>query len=159
MIGVGNPYRGDDGVGPAVLDLLARRGMPAGVLVESTGDTAALIEAWDGARLAIVVDAVRAEPARPGRVHRVVARGVLSGQPAASSHGLGLGEAVELARAIGRLPATLVLYAIEIGELTYGAELSAPVGAAAQRVARHIAAGTFGTADRGRRATPWQSDG
>ena len=41
-------------------------------LLVSDGEPARLIEAWSGADLAVVVDAVRADPARPGRLHRLV---------------------------------------------------------------------------------------
>ncbi len=165
VIGVGNPYRCDDGVGPAVLELLVARGVPEVLLAASLGDTAELIELWDGARLAIVVDALRVESPHPGRVHRVVVRDPPGGHGgAASSHAMDLGEAVELARVLGRMPAELVLYVIEVSRVGYGEGLSSAVDAAARRVARDVAtelasakasrrndgaprrAGTFGTA-------------
>ena len=46
---------------------------PSGVdLVITDGEPTRLIEAWTGAALAVVVDAVRAQPPHPGRVHRFV---------------------------------------------------------------------------------------
>ncbi|WP_318783798.1 hypothetical protein [Streptomyces spectabilis] len=58
---------------------------------------------WEGADLAIVVDAAHAHPGTPGRVHRMEPDSAGLAQPAAaSSHGLGLGESVELARVLGR---------------------------------------------------------
>ncbi len=72
VIGVGNEFRRDDGAGPAVLARLRGR-VPGGVeLLVSDGEPARLIEAWAGAALAVIVDAVRAEPAVPGRLHRLV---------------------------------------------------------------------------------------
>ncbi|GIH21088.1 hypothetical protein Raf01_92600 [Rugosimonospora africana] len=70
VVGVGDRYRRDDGVGPAVVDRLVRAGHHGVRLAVSGGEASELIELWDGARLAIVVGAVRAEPDLPGRIHR-----------------------------------------------------------------------------------------
>jgi hydrogenase maturation protease len=51
-----------------------------------------------------------------------------------------LGEAVELARVLGRLPGELVLYAVEVDRVGYGEGLSPQVAAAADRLAEDIAA-------------------
>jgi DNA-binding CsgD family transcriptional regulator len=80
--------------------------VPPGVdLVLTGGEPTRLIEAWTGAALAVVVDAVRADPPRPGRVHRFVLDRPMAG-PArtASSHGFGLDDAVRLALALDRMP-------------------------------------------------------
>ena len=72
MIGVGNQFRHDDGAGPAVIERL-RGQLPGEVeLVVTDGDAVRLIEAWSGASLAVVVDAVRADPPVPGRLHRFI---------------------------------------------------------------------------------------
>lgn len=141
VIGVGNPYRGDDGVGPAVIGLLEAHRVAGAVLTRSHGEAADLIEAWSGADLAILVDAVVAEPGHPGRVHRLVVHQCPTERTrAASSHGVDLGEAVELARVLGRLPDELVLYAVEVERADHGVGLSAPVAAAAARIAAQIGA-------------------
>jgi hydrogenase maturation protease len=57
---------------------------------------------------------------------------------AGSTHGLGLGDAVELARTLHRLPATLVVYGIEAGDIGDGVGLGDPVALAADRVAADI---------------------
>jgi len=141
VIGVGNPYRRDDGFGPVVISLLRERGLPGVVLAECEGDLSSLIELWGGASLAVVVDTVRARPSRPGRVHRISAYhpAAAGTQAAASSHGLGLGEAVSLARALDRMPARLLLFAVEAGDLDYGLGLTPAVSAAADQVAAEIA--------------------
>jgi hydrogenase maturation protease len=136
VIGVGNRYRRDDGVGPVVVDLLRAHGVDG---VESLGETASLIELWDGADLAILVDAVRGDT--PGRRHRLALPA--SRAAAASSHGLDLGEAIELARVLDRLPARLVLHAVEVADVGLGEGLSPAVAAAAKRLAADILAGEF----------------
>ena len=139
VIGVGNVYRSDDGVGPEVVDLLRDRGLDGVSLEYSLGESADLIDRWAGVPLAIVVDAVRAQPAHPGRVHHLVVPDVHTERiRAASSHGLDLGEAVELARVLDRLPDRLELFAIEVDNVGLGTGLSGPVAAAAKRVAEEI---------------------
>lgn len=138
VIGVGNTYRRDDGVGPAVVTLLRRRHLPGIELATTLGDTAELIELWTGAGLAIVVDAVVTEGRRIGAVHCLSLESRLGLGDPVSSHGLQLGEAVELARALGRLPDRLEFFAIEIADAGHGAGLSDAVRQSALRVAGHI---------------------
>jgi len=140
VIGVGNEFRRDDGAGPAVVAAL-RDLAPDGVrLVVTDGEPARLIEAWAGAALAVVVDAVRAQPPRPGTVHRfVVGRPGPMGRPA-SSHGLGLDDAISLAVALDRMPARLIVHAIEAADLTVGLGLTLPVATAVDAVARAVLA-------------------
>ena len=141
VIGVGNEFRRDDGVGPAVVARL-RDLAPAGVrLVVTDGEPTRLIEAWTGAALAVVVDAVRAEPSRPGTVHRFVVDGPGTGTGrAASSHGLGFDDAIRLAMALDRMPARLIVHAIEAADLTQGPGLTPPVAAAVGAVATAVLA-------------------
>jgi hydrogenase maturation protease len=140
VIGVGNPYRRDDGFGPAVLSLLRDEHLSGVDLVECDGEPGRLIDLWDGAPLAVVVDAVRAEPTRPGRLHRLSAHHPAVTRPAgASSHGAGLGEAVDLARALDRMPERLLLFAVEADDVGFGLGLTPAVADAAREVAAEIA--------------------
>lgn len=146
VIGVGNEYRHDDGVGWAVVARLAERSeqrpLPSGtVLRVCDGDPARLITLWEGADLAVVVDAAHAHPGDPGRVHRLELDADRLTPPggATSSHGLGLGEAVELARELDRLPRRLVVYAVEGADTSQGTGLSAPVAAVVAPLAERIA--------------------
>jgi hydrogenase maturation protease len=140
VIGIGNPYRCDDGVGPAVTDLLAATGPTDITCTVSTGEPADLLAAWDGADTAIIIDALHHPHAEPGRIHHLVAGDAedLAPAAAASTHGIGLGQTLALARALDRIPAHLIVYAIEVTEVGYGAGLSAPVAEAAAQVAEKI---------------------
>ena len=141
VIGIGNPLRGDDGIGPAVITRLARRVGCAHQLRLSGGDAAELLDAWHGFDQVIVVDAA-VSGAAPGTVHRIdAADAVLPATVGVtSSHGFGLAAAVELGRALGRLPARLVIYAVEARQMEDGAPLSAPVARAADQVTDTIRA-------------------
>ncbi len=139
VIGVGNEYRRDDGLGPHVVARLQDR-VPLGVeLVISDGEPADLLEAWDGARLAVVVDAVRGVPPVPGRLHRLVLNATeeIPATPVIS-HGLGVEAAAALAAALDRLPARLIVHAAEVADTTQGVGLSPEVAAAAETLAEAV---------------------
>jgi hydrogenase maturation protease len=139
VIGVGNEFRRDDGAGPAVLAML-RGQVPRGTeLVVSDGEPARMIEAWHGAALAVVVDAVRAEPAVPGRLHRLVLDREAAAPPGAlSSHGLGLEDAIGLALALDRMPGRLIVHAVEAADLGLGAGLTPAVAAVIDALAAAV---------------------
>ena len=139
VIGVGNEFRRDDGAGPAVIGQL-RGHVSSGVgLVIADGEPTRLIEAWTGAALAVVVDAVRAQPPHPGRVHRfVMDRPGTDAGRTASSHGFGLDEAIALALALDRMPGRLIVHAIEAADLTQGTGLTPAVAEAVGIVATAI---------------------
>jgi hydrogenase maturation protease len=139
VIGVGNEFRHDDGAGPAVLASLRDRVPPGVDLVLTDGEPTRLIEAWTGAALAVVIDAVRAHPSRPGRMHRFVVDRPMGGTArAASSHGFGLDEAISLALALDRMPGRLIVHAIEAADLSQGSGLTPPVAAAIDDVAHAV---------------------
>jgi hydrogenase maturation protease len=117
--------------------------VPSGVeLVTTDGEPTRLIEAWTGAALAVVVDAVRVsgpQPPHPGQIHRFVVDRPGPGAPGtASSHGFGLDDAIALALALDRMPGRLVVHAIEAADLTQGTGLTPAVAASADVVAAAI---------------------
>jgi len=139
VIGLGNELRGDDAVGLRVARLLSGT-LPAEVRVlECEGEPVALLSAWEGHERAVVVDATRSG-AEPGTIRRLAAHeGPLPSElRRASTHLLGVADAVELARTLGRLPARTIVYGIEGGVFDAGAELTPPVAAAAELVAESI---------------------
>jgi hydrogenase maturation protease len=138
---IGNPNRGDDGVGPAVADRLRGR-VPAGVrVIERGGDVLGVIEEWAGFSAVLVVDAA-APISRPGRIHRLDLHGQspLVAFARGSTHAFGIAEAVGLARSLGRLPRHLILYLVEGERFDIGAPMSPAVSDAVDRVAQTILA-------------------
>ncbi len=158
VIGIGNPFRRDDGIGPAVAAGIERQHLPGVRVVFSDGEPSGLIEAWSGAGLAVIVDALHGGPDGrapcPGRIHRVTPAG-LGGQPGAagtsagSSHGLGLPDAFRLGRALGRLPGRAVIIAVEAADVRPGPELSAAVAAALPEAVAAVAAELRGAGSGG----------
>lgn len=139
VIGVGNPFRRDDGFGLAVLERLwdrQREGDPvlAGIEVaEESGEPVALISRWSGHAAAILIDAVTSDE-QPGHLHRIECAdgnwdvGRASRQ--ASTHGLGVSEAVALGRVLGKLPGRLVIIGVETGNVDQGSGLTEAVAKA-----------------------------
>ena len=137
VIGVGNEFRRDDGIGPEVVSRLRGR-TPAELLV-SDGEPSRMLEAWTGAALAVVVDAVRPGRPVPGRPHRIVVdQADLPGARPVSSHGLDLGDAIALARALGRMPDRLIIHAVEAADTGLGVGLTPAVAAAADGLAEAV---------------------
>jgi hydrogenase maturation protease len=139
VIGVGNEFRRDDGVGPVVLAELARRGLRGVALTLSDGEPTQLLDAWAGVPLAVVVDAVLCEPSTPGQVHRATLSAPLQASTS-STHGLGIPEAVRLADALDRAPLRLVVYAVEAADVGFGLGLSDDVARAVPEVVRAVIA-------------------
>lgn len=136
VIGVGNPDRGDDGAGRFVARRL-RELAPADIVVrEASGGAAEILDAWAGFARVVVVDAARSGVA-PGTLLRFDASAAPLPASLAreSTHGWGVAEAVELARALGRLPAELVVYALEGRRFGAGDALAPVVREAATRLA------------------------
>ncbi|MEV8093293.1 hydrogenase maturation protease [Kitasatospora sp. NPDC085879] len=131
VIGVGNPFRRDDGAGPAVIESLRSRGEPSAELAVSDGDPGRLLELWRPADSVIVAESLRSPAGRPGRLHTLRAdRAARLAAESASTHGLGLAEALALAAALGRLPHAVVVHAVEGADFSVGVGLSPAVRAA-----------------------------
>lgn len=138
VIAIGNAWRSDDGAGLAVGHRVASIA-PAGVEVfELDGEPARVVEAWDGATLAVVIDAVRTG-APAGTLHRIdpVTR-PLPATADQSSHALGPADAYELGRALGRLPERLVLIGIEAADTKTGQGFSPDVSAAIDTAVEYV---------------------
>ncbi|MDX2381772.1 MAG: hydrogenase maturation protease [Acidimicrobiia bacterium] len=139
VIGVGNRWRCDDGVGPRAIDALAAEARDDVELLILDGEPARLVDAWAGRASVVVVDAVRGG-ASPGTVHRVDALGGdLAVAASPSTHGAGVAAAVALGRALGRLPERLVVLGTEPACVGDGGDLSAPVAAAFDELVRRAA--------------------
>ncbi|MGW7447091.1 hydrogenase maturation protease [Kitasatospora sp. NPDC054795] len=145
VIGVGNEYRHDDGVAVAVLAELVAGDLAADRLALCDGEPTRLMELWEGADLAVVVDAVRGHPGGPGRIHRVTvdadhlpADVLAAGEAAGGTHGLGLGHAVALAAALAKLPCELLIVAVEGADFSIGEGLSPAVADAVPRVVAEV---------------------
>lgn len=142
-IGLGNASRRDDAAGLEVARRI-RALSPTGLIDvrEHEGEMLGLLDVWEGAQAVVLIDAVRSG-APPGTIHRLEASSAAiptSLRGGASTHAVGLAEAIELARALGRLPDRLVIFGVEGGSFDHGRGLSpevqAVVGPLAEAVVR-----------------------
>lgn len=137
VIGCGNAGRGDDAAGLLAARRLRELGVDAR---EQTGEALALIDAWTGAERVILIDAVVTGSA-PGTISSwdAATAPVVRDAFRTSSHAFGVAEAVELARALDRLPPSLTIYGIEARSFGTGEPASAKVVEAAESLAGRIA--------------------
>ena len=140
VVGTGNSWRGDDAVGLEVASALRGR-LPESVRVLATeAEQSSLLDEWEGCDVVLIVDAVHSR-AEPGSIHRVdlnaetIPHAVLQG----STHHFSLGDTIELARALKRLPATAIFLGIEGESYGAGEELSPAVAAAIPAIVEEIA--------------------
>ena len=128
IIGLGNEFRGDDAVG--LLAVRRLRGMVSDCteVIEAAMAGVDLLELMKGAPVVLLIDAVRSGQS-PGTIHRLDA----SSSPLApelfprSTHAIGVADALELARALGVLPPTVIVYGVEAADMEMGHPLSPPV--------------------------------
>ena len=132
VIGLGNSLRGDDGVGPRVVEELNRRGLPEGVTALDVGtgglDLLLVLEGWDRV---VVVDA--ADVGRePGQFVRFTPDQAYLAQAADrfSLHHAGLSEVLALADALGRAMPEMVIFGVQPAEIGWREGLSPAVEAA-----------------------------
>jgi len=132
VLGLGNPLRGDDGVGPRVVEALNRRKLPEGVKAQDGGtggfDLLHVLEGWERA---VIVDAadVGREPGQFIRFTPDEARLVESAD-GFSLHNAGLAEALALADAVGQPLLALVIFGVQPEKIGWGEGLSETMEAA-----------------------------
>ena len=139
VIGIGNEYRSDDGVGLAIIRALKEKNLPGTQLTECAGDGMNLIETWKVAKVVILIDAVSSE-SEPGTIFRFNA---LTGPIPThlsfhSTHAFGVAEAIELGRTLHQLPPYLLLFGIEGKNFAAGTNMSPEVENAIQEVIEQV---------------------
>ena len=130
IIGIGNIIRSDDGLGVHAVRRLRERHPLAHDVELIEGGTAGLLllPCLDGARRAIIVDAISVGHP-PGTLVRLK-----SGDGAFSTgmtpHDVGLADLLDAARLTNALPDELVVHGVQPASTAMGTELTPPVAAA-----------------------------
>ncbi|RJQ62951.1 MAG: hydrogenase maturation protease [Desulfobacteraceae bacterium] len=139
LIGVGNEYRGDDGVGIFIVRHPGLTLLPGIHVEEEMGEGSRLMELWKDAGTVFLFDAVRSGN-RPGSIYRFDA--VKEKLPrelfSVSTHSFGVLEAIALSRALNQLPGTLIIFGIEGRNFDPGKGLSKVCEQAALEVIRSV---------------------
>ena len=144
IIGVGNPYRSDDGAGLAVIEKLKEKNLSGVEMMEAIGEGAALMDVWKGYERVLLVDALDSGE-KPGMIHRLdVQKDKI---PAKffhySTHAFGVAEAIELARSLNQLPRQFMVFGIQGKSFSSGTKLSKEVERSVETVVEEIAKGVL----------------
>ena len=134
VIGIGNTVRGDDAVGLRVVEALGL----SDTVLEHDGEPASLIALWEDHDEVVLIDAVTSGADRGTVIEIDATSSVLPAGMCHSTHALGPAEAVELARALGKLPSRITILGIEGGDYSFGASLSSEVERAVDEVVRRV---------------------
>ncbi len=138
IIGVGNPWRGDDAAGPAVIDRLRDRVGSGVALIESEGEPSRLLDSFALADRVILIDAIRTG-AELGTVHHFngseLPDDLGTGR---STHLVDLVDTIALGKVLGRLTGTLEFIGIEGASYEPGTPMCPEVEAAVARTAEQL---------------------
>ncbi|MFC2031729.1 hydrogenase maturation protease [Chloroflexota bacterium] len=132
IIGLGNPLRGDDGVGVRVVQALSTQTLPADLDVVDGGTQGlGIVSLLEGRDRVIVIDAADVGLA-PGQYLRfeLDEANLLGADRHVSIHAAGLRDALMLAQALKVLPEKVIIYGMQPASLDWDRELSSEVEAA-----------------------------
>ncbi len=139
VVGIGHPFRRDDGIGPAVAEAVAAKALPGVTVLVHHGEGTDLMARWPGFDRVVVVDAT--QPAgSPGQIRQWDCAEPLPARLfPKGSHQFGLAEAVEMARLLGQLPPVLTVIGVEGEDFSAGRGLSPAVDQALPAAAALVA--------------------
>jgi hydrogenase maturation protease len=139
VIGIGNEYRSDDGIGLLIAREIYKKQLPFVIVKEESGEGASLMDAWQGFERVTLIDAV-SSGAQPGKIVRIDANKeqVLVKYFHYSTHAFSVAEAVELARSMNSLPSELIIYGIEGSNFAAGVSITPIIREKADRVIEQI---------------------
>lgn len=140
IVGIGNPYRRDDGFGPAVVRALRTQVPETVELFEDSGEGATLIDRFAGADAVVFVDAARSAEGPAGTYVTLDAtvETIPSDYFNYSTHAFSLAEAVELAKALQMLPDTVWIHAVTATDFSAGEGLSEVVASTVPQVVESV---------------------
>ena len=139
VIGIGNAFRSDDAVGLKVAQRLQLHSGHHLKVIEFTSDPLNLWDQWQQYDDVRLIDAIPLKE-QAGRVHQFDAsrKSLPTGLFQGSTHNLGVAEAIELARALGKLPRKFMVYGIEGKNFGFGQTLSPEMETAIEEIACEI---------------------
>jgi len=129
VIALGNTLRGDDGIGPAVIDTLRELSAPDLRLIDLGGDALDLLDHLQGSEPILLVDCAKMG-LQPGEIRRLnVERDQLNRlDQIISLHGLSFPEIYRLAVGLGPVPPCRLI-GVEPASIEFGRDLSPEVKA------------------------------
>jgi hydrogenase maturation protease len=139
IIGVGTAYRNDDAAGLVVAERLRAR-LPEGAsVITHEGEGVSLMEQLADSEAAVLIDAMSSS-AEPGAIRRfdAGAQSLPAQMFRHSTHAIGIAQAIELGRALHKLPHRLIVYGIEGQNFDAGTQLSPAVESSVETVVRRV---------------------
>jgi len=144
VLAIGNPQRGDDGIGAAVIEALQLLPLPQTVTLLDGGtsglETCLLLQDYERA---IIIDAANLGE-EPGVWRRISLDEVpLPAQmldTVATVHSAGLADALHLGRVLNILPGQILIYAVQPGVIGWDPGLSSAVSKALPQICADIMA-------------------
>jgi len=140
VIGLGNPLRGDDGVGMRIAGLLAGHVLPEGVEVVQGGTLGLDLVNWmEGWRRVIIIDAAEVGEVPGGFARFTLTEGRLLGDDQhLSIHAAGLRDALLLAEVLGVLPEEVIVFGVQPAHLHWDNTLSPEAEAAVPKILNSV---------------------
>jgi hydrogenase maturation protease len=140
VVGLGNAYRSDDIVGLLVARQIRELNVKGVEVIEGVADGTQIIDAWAGRKAAFIIDCA-VSGAEAGHIHRF--DGLQESPPAKffgtfSTHYFDVTAALEMAKALNRLPERLIIYGIEGARFAHGVDITPEILQAAQIVIREL---------------------
>ncbi len=140
VIGIGNEFRGDDGIGLAIARKLRDHQLKNVIIMESNGDGLALMNSWMPEDKVVLIDAAYCD-SQPGAIHRYDA--IEESLPISifgqlSTHSFGIIEAIEMAWTLQKLPLKLIVYGIEGKAFDEGVGLTPEIEAVMPKILNEI---------------------
>lgn len=135
IIGIGNPFRSDDGVGWRVVEQLEGKLNSSIMLSKQRGDIVELLEAFAQYKTVFLIDACSSKSFKSAWQRIDFYREPLEIEShQTSTHGLNISQAIALAKNLDQLPQKLIIYAIAGDCYQMGDTLSPAVAQAAEEV-------------------------
>ena len=139
LIGVGNEFRRDDGIGIFIVRHHRLKRIPGIQVLEERGEATTLMDFWKDAGSVFLFDAVFSGNI-PGTIYRLDALKAPLPRDLfrVSSHTFSIAEAIELSRALDQLPNALIVFGVEGENFASGQGLSSAAERAALEVVRRV---------------------
>ena len=121
VLGIGNPFLGDDGIGFSIAQELARVVKDENIDVKDANLPGLnLLELIIGYDRVIIIDAIMTDDGEVGEIYRLKPESfVKTVHPASSAHDVNLATAIEIGKKslAEQMPADIIVFAVEIQEV------------------------------------------
>lgn len=115
IIGIGHPFRGDDGFGPAVIDALTAQSLTNVNLVKNTGDIAQLMPLFETFDEIILVDVLSTGEHEPGTLFCFDGQSeqIQMERMRTSTHAFSISQMLQLSQTLGCYPNRCTIVGVE----------------------------------------------